>query len=38
MSFKQYDLKKDAELALGYIDGMTDRKYDYRRVVMLCAQ
>ena len=29
MSFKQYDLKKDAELALGYIDGMTDRKYDY---------
>lgn len=29
MSYEQYNLKKDAELVLSYIDGMTDRKYDY---------
>ena len=29
MRYQQYDLKKDAALALNYIDGMTDRKYGY---------
>ena len=29
MRYDQYDLIKDARLALNYIDGMTDRKYDY---------
>ena len=29
MRYKQYDLTEDARLALNYIDGMTDRKYDY---------
>jgi hypothetical protein len=29
MKYKHYDLKNDARLALNYIDGMTDRAYDY---------
>ncbi len=29
MRYQQYNLKEDAKLALNYIDGMTDRKYDY---------
>lgn len=29
MKYQQYDLKEDARLALNYIDGMTDRAYDY---------
>ncbi|MBE6549162.1 MAG: hypothetical protein E7670_01895 [Ruminococcaceae bacterium] len=29
MKYQQYDLKEDAKLALNYIDGMTDRAYDY---------
>jgi len=29
MKYQQYNLKKDAQLALNYIDGMTDRAYDY---------
>lgn len=29
MRYQQYNLKEDAERALNYIDGMTDRNYDY---------
>lgn len=29
MRYKKYDLKNEAALALNYIDGMTDRAYDY---------
>ena len=29
MRYQKYDLKTDAEFALNYIDGMTDRAYDY---------
>ena len=29
MRYKKYDLKNEAEMALNYIDGMTDRAYDY---------
>ena len=29
MRYEQYDLKQDAERVLNYIDGMTDRAYDY---------
>lgn len=29
MRYQQYDLTEDARLVLNYIDGMTDRKYDY---------
>ncbi len=29
MRYQQYNLKEDARLALNYLDGMTDRKYDY---------
>lgn len=29
MNYQQYNLKEDAQLALNYIDGMTDRAYDY---------
>lgn len=29
MDYEQYSLKKDAELVWNYIDGMTDRAYDY---------
>ena len=29
MKYQQYDLKEDARLALNYINGMTDRAYDY---------
>ena len=29
MNYQQYDLREDARLALNYIDGMTDRAYDY---------
>ncbi len=29
MHYKQYDLKTNAEYALNYIDGMTDRAWDY---------
>lgn len=29
MKYQQYSLKSDAERVLNYIDGMTDRQYDY---------
>ncbi len=29
MNYQKYDLAEDARLALNYIDGMTDRAYDY---------
>ena len=29
MNYQKYDLTEDARLALNYIDGMTDRAYDY---------
>ena len=29
MKYQQYDLTENARLALNYIDGMTDRSYDY---------
>ena len=29
MRYKKYDLKNEAAMALNYIDGMTDRAYDY---------
>ena len=29
MNYQKYDLTEDARIALNYIDGMTDRAYDY---------